>query len=198
LDSLSEIRKRRTSLGVPLNELARAVGRSDSTLSRIERGQIRPSYEIVQRILTYLEEREGVEAPRLQAGDLMNRALVFAEGSATLASAAQAMERGAFSQVPVVENGRVTGSISETTILRALARPEGRRTRVRDVQEDAYPQVDVAFPADLLAGLLTRYPAVLVAHRGELRGILTKTDLIRGLRGNALRRPVTAPPPTGS
>jgi predicted transcriptional regulator len=194
VDSLSEIRKRRTSLGIPLNEIARAVGRSDSTLSRIERGQIRPSYELVQRILAYLEDREGVEAPRLRAGDLMNPNLVFAEGSGTLASAALAMERGAFSQVPVIENARVTGSISEATILRALARPDGRRTKVRDVQEDAYPQVDTAFPADLLAGLLTRYPAVLVAHRGELKGIVTKTDLIRGLRGTALRKPITSPP----
>ncbi|MCI4358386.1 MAG: CBS domain-containing protein [Thermoplasmata archaeon] len=197
MDTLSEIRKRRTALGIPLNEIAKAVGRSDSTLSRIERGQIRPSYDLVQLILNYLEEREGVEAPRLHAGDLMNRTLVFAEGSATLASAAQAMERGAFSQVPVIENGRVTGSISEARILRALARPEGRRTRVREVQEEAYPQVDEAFPADLLAGLFARYPAVLVAHRGELRGILTKTDLIRGLRGNALRRTAASPPSKG-
>ncbi|HEV2166732.1 MAG TPA: CBS domain-containing protein [Thermoplasmata archaeon] len=195
MENLSEIRKRRTYLGIPLNELARAVGRSDSTLSRIERGQIRPSYDLVLQILNYLEAREGVEAPGLRAGDLMNRNLVFAEGTSTLAAAAQAMERGAYSQVPVVEGGKVTGSISETTILRALARPEGRRAKVRDVQEDSYPQVDEAFPADLLAGLLTRYPAVLVAHRGELKGILTKTDLIRGLRGHSLRKPAAPRPP---
>lgn len=195
MDSLSEIRKRRTTLGIPLNELARAVGRSDSTISRIERGQIRPSYELVQRIVSYLEDREGVEAPGLRAGDLMNRNLVFAEGAWTLAATAQAMERGAFSQVPVLENGRITGSISESTLLRALARPDGRRIRVREVQEDAYPQVDIGFPADLLAGLLTRYPAVLVLQRGEVRGILTKTDLIRGLRGTALRRVAGAPAP---
>ncbi len=189
MDSLAEIRKRRVSLGVSLGELARAIGRSNATLSRIERGQIRPSYELVQRILAYLEEREGVAAPHLTVADVMKPSPVTVDGAATLAAAAQAMEGGGFSQLPVVDSGRVTGSISETALLRALALPGGRRMRVRDVQESAYPQVDRNFPADLLASLLTRYPAVLVTRRGELEGIVTKTDLIRGLRGTALRRP---------
>lgn len=193
MESISEIRKRRISLGIPLGELARAVGRSDATLSRIERGQIRPSYDLVQRILAYLETQEGVAAPHLVARDLMNRTLVSVEGQAQLGAVAQLMERGAISQVPVIEAGRVTGSLSETGLLRALAQSNGRRVRVRDVQEAAYPQVDDAFPADLLAPLLTRYPAVLVVDRGELRGIVTKTDLIRGLRGTPLRRTVPDP-----
>ena len=102
------------------------------------------------------------------------------------------MENGGFSQLPVSEAGRVTGSVSESALLRALARPNGRRLRVRDVQEASYPQVDVECPADVLAGILTRYPAVLVAERGGLVGIVTKTDLIRGLRGTPLRRPGSA------
>ncbi|HEV8049952.1 MAG TPA: CBS domain-containing protein, partial [Thermoplasmata archaeon] len=91
--------------------------------------------------------------------------------------------------LPVSDAGRVTGSVSETALLRALARPNGRRLRVREIQEDSYPQVDIECPADVLAGLLTHYPAVLVADRGTLAGIVTKTDLIRGLRGTRLRRP---------
>ena len=195
MDAVSGIRKRRLSLGISLGELAKAVGRSDATLSRIERGQIRPSYDLVQRILGFLEEHEGIAAPHLIARDLMNRAPVVIDGSAPLVTAAQVMERGAFSQLPVVESGRVTGSLSETALLRALATPTGRRARVRDVQEGTYPQVDEEFPADLLAALLTRYPAVLISHRAELRGIVTKTDLIRGLRGTPLRRTQSHTPP---
>lgn len=190
MDDLSAIRKRRLSLGIPLGELARAVGRSDATLSRIERGQIRPSYELVQKILAYLEQHEGIATPHLTAQDVMNAGLVTVDAGAPLSTAAQLMERGAFSQLPVVEGGRVTGSLSESALLRALAQPNGRRTRVRDVQEATYPIVEEAFPADLLATLLTRYPAVIITRRAELRGIVTKTDLIRGLRGTSLRRPV--------
>lgn len=188
MDTLSGIRRRRLALGIPLGELAKAVGRSDATLSRVERGQIRPSYELVERILAFLDREEGLATPRLTAEDVMNRALVTVEPSATLAVAAQRMETGGFSQLPVVDGGRAVGSLSESAVLRAVAQPSARRLRVRDALETAYPVVDPRFPADLLPPLLGRYPAVLVAHRGELRGIVTKADLIRGLRGQALRR----------
>jgi predicted transcriptional regulator len=188
MDTFTEIRKRRIALGISLGELARAVGRSDATLSRIERGHIRPSYDLVQQILSYLEAQEGLAAPRLTVGELMNRNLVTIESSATLATAAQRLEGGAFSQLPVVDSGRVVGSVSESALLRALGGPSSRRGRVRDVLEPAYPVVEERFPADLLPALLGRYPAVLVATKGELQGIVTKADLIRGLRGTALRR----------
>lgn len=188
MEPLAEIRKRRLSLGLSLGDLAEAVGRSDATISRIERGQIRPSYDLVQRILGYLEEQEGAVAPQLTAADVMNRQVVTVPADALLPAASQVMERGAYSQLPVLDNGRVTGSLSETGLLRALGQPKSRRSRVREVQEPAYPQVDGRFPADLLASVLTRYPAVLVLQRGEVVGIVTKTDLIRGLRGTSLRR----------
>jgi predicted transcriptional regulator len=188
MDSLAEIRKRRASLGLSLGELARAVGRSDATISRIERGQIRPSYELVQKILTYLEELESHATPPLRSGDVMKRDVTTVDGISLVGEAARVMEKGGFSQLPVVESGRVTGAVSESSLLRALAQPNGRRVRVRDVQEEPYPQVGENFPADLLASILTRYPAVLVLDRGELKGIVTRIDLIRGLRGTSLRR----------
>ncbi len=188
MDTFTEIRRRRLALGVPLGDLARAVGRSDATLSRIERGQIKPSYELVQRILAYLEHQEGVAAPKLTVGDLRSRSLVTIGSAALLTEAAQRMESGGFSQLPVVDDGRAIGALSESALLRALGDPSARRTRVREVLETAYPVVDESFPAELLPPILGRYPAVLVAHRGELSGIVTKADLIRGLRGTPLRR----------
>lgn len=188
MDTLTEIRRRRVALGISLGELARTIGRSDATLSRIERGQIRPSYELVQRILSYLETQEGLTAPRLTVGELMHRPLVSADSKALLATAVERMESGSFSQLPVVDEGRVVGSLSESALLRALAQPNAQRLRVRDVLEPPYPVLDEGFPADLLPPLLGRYPAVLVTRHGALEGIVTKADLIRGLRGTSLRR----------
>jgi predicted transcriptional regulator len=192
MDTFTEIRRRRVALGVSLGDLARAVGRSDATLSRIERGQIKPSYELVQRILAYLEGQEKLTAPKLTVGDLRSKSLITVPSSSLLTEAAQRMETGGFSQLPVVDDGRTVGSLSESALLRALAQPTGRRNRVRDVLEAAYPVVDEGFPADLLPPILGRYPAVLVAQRGSLIGIVTKADLIRGLRGTPLHRAVAA------
>ncbi|MGD0250697.1 MAG: CBS domain-containing protein [Thermoplasmata archaeon] len=188
MDTLTEIRRRRAALGITLGELAKAVGRSDATLSRIERGQIRPSYELVQRILGYLEAQEGLAAPKLTVAELMSRNLTSVDSSASLSIAAQRMGSGGFSQLPVVDDGRVVGALSESALLRAMAQANAHRLRVRDVLETAYPVVEEGFPAELLPGLLGRYPAVLVARRGQLEGIVTKADLIRGLRGTTLRR----------
>ncbi len=191
MDELTQVRKRRLALGISLGELARSVGRSDATISRIERGRIRPSYDLVQQILTVLEARETAAAPRLTVAEIMNRNLVSVESSATVATAAQRLEGGAFSQLPVVDAGRVIGSVTESGLLRALAAPGGKRARVRDVLEGTYPIVDEEFPAELLPGLFAKYPAVLIARRGVPIGIVTKADLIRGLRGQSIRR---APP----
>lgn len=188
MDTFTEIRRRRLALGISLGELARAIGRSDATLSRIERGQIRPSYELVQRILSYLETQEGLTTPRLTVGDLMHRPVVSVESLAPLSTAAHRMESGAYSQLPVVDEGQVVGSLSESSVLRALARGSPRGVRVGAVLEPPYPVVDEGFPAELLPPILGRYPAVLVTRRGNLEGIVTKADLIRGLRGASLRR----------
>lgn len=188
MDKIEEIRKRRLALGLSLGDLARAVGRSDATLSRIERGRIRPSYELVQQILSVLESRESTASPRLTVGEIMNRNLVTVDASATLSTAAQRLEGGAFSQLPVVDGGRVVGSISESGLLRALATSDGKRSRVREILEGPYPMVDEAFPAELLPGLFGHYPAVLIVRLGSPVGIATKADLIRGLRGRSLRR----------
>ncbi len=188
MDELPQIRKRRLALGISLGELARAVGRSDATISRIERGRIRPSYDLVQQILSVLESRESAASPRLTVAEIMNRDLVTVDSGAAVATAAQRLEGGAFSQLPVVDAGRVVGSVTESGLLRALAAPGGKRARVRDVLEGAYPIVDEEFPAELLPGLFAKYPAVLIARRGSPIGIVTKADLIRGLRGQSLRR----------
>ncbi len=188
METLAELRRRRLALGIPLGELARAVGRSTATVSRIERGRIRPSYELVQKVVAYLDEREALASPQLTIQDVVHRPLVSVEPSALLADASRRLEAGGFSQLPVVDNGRVVGAVSESALLRALQAASSRRVRVRDVLEPAYPVVDAGFPADLLPALLAKYPAVLVASRGELEGIVTKADLIRGLRGVALRR----------
>jgi predicted transcriptional regulator len=196
VESLTEIRKRRLSLGLSLGDLARSVGRSDATISRIERGQIQPSYELVQRILSHLEELEARASPPLRARDVMTTTVRTVDGGASVGDASEIMEKGGFSQLPVLDNGQITGAVSEATILRVLAQPHGRRTKIREVQEDSYPQVEEDFPAEILATVLTRYPAVLIVHRGAIQGIVTRSDLIRGLRGTPLRR--SGPAATGS
>ena len=53
------------------------------------------------------------------------------------------------------------------------------RIRVDEVMEPAFPQVDSKAPVELAAGLLRHYDAVLVTAKGEVTGIVTKSDLMK-------------------
>ena len=48
-----------------------------------------------------------------------------------------------------------------------------------EVMEPAFPQVDSKAPVELAAGLLRHYDAVLVTAKGEVTGIVTKSDLMK-------------------
>jgi predicted transcriptional regulator len=47
--------------------------------------------------------------------------------------------------------------------------------------EEAFPQVTEDAPLPLISSLLQTYPAVLVAAKGTVVGIITKGDLLRML-----------------
>jgi predicted transcriptional regulator len=59
---------------------------------------------------------------------------------------------------------------------------------VREILESAYPLVGEGFPTERLPRPFAHYPTVLVARRGDLKGIVTKAGLIHGLHGTTLRR----------
>jgi len=93
------------------------------------------------------------------------------------------MRRWKFSQMPVMHAGHPVGSISDKVINNLIL--SGRdpkdlaRIRVEEVMEPAFPQVDGKAPVELAAGLLRHYDAVLVTSKGEVTGIVTKSDLMK-------------------
>jgi predicted transcriptional regulator len=85
------------------------------------------------------------------------------------------------SQAPVVEGGQMIGAAHEITIMHALHQNVLPKTvRLREVMARPLPKVDAAVSLEegcrlLLAG----NPAVVVASRGPLSGIITRSDLMR-------------------
>ena len=82
-----------------------------------------------------------------------------------------------------MHNGHPVGSISDKVINNLIL--SGRdpkdlaRIRVDEVMESAFPQVDAKAPVELAAGLLRHYDAVLVTAKGDVTGIVTKSDLMK-------------------
>ena len=95
------------------------------------------------------------------------------------------MKNHGYSQLPVSDGKQSVGSISEKTILRQIldgkALTQISSMPAAEVMEEAFPQVAEDAPVPLISSLLQVYPAVLVATKGTVVGIITKADLLRML-----------------
>jgi len=183
LPDLEEIARLRIGLGLTQTALARLADVSQSTIVKIEKGQMNPSYGIVRRIMNALEAELKKRERKILVEQVQSRKVQTIDAKLPLEAAAAEMRRWKFSQMPVVHAGRAVGSISDRVINNLILSGRDPRElsqiRVEEVMEPAFPQVDPKAPVELAAGLLRHYNAVLVTHRGEVAGIVTKSDLMK-------------------
>lgn len=162
-------------------ELARLSGVSQSLISKIEGGKIDPSYEAVKRIFDALELVEAERGRGLTAGDICTREVITINVSDQLGRAIDLMKRHGISQLPVLDRGRVIGTISESTIVRKLEKIRSTEIRVGEIMDEALPTIPETASLTLLRDLFQEYPAVLVQKNGEVTGIVTRADLFKVL-----------------
>jgi predicted transcriptional regulator len=183
LPDIDEIPRMRKMLGLTQTALARLASISQSTVVKVEKRQMNPSYDIVRRIMNALESEMRRQEKRALVDQVQSRKVQFIDAKISLEEAAAEMRRFKFSQLPVFHAGRSVGSISDKTITNLiLAGKEPRelaRIRVEDVMDPPFPQIDAKAPMELAAGLLRHSNAVLVTTRGDVTGIVTKSDLMK-------------------
>ncbi len=177
---LEEIKRRRKRLGLTQKELAKLVGVSQPLIARIESGSIDPKLSLVKRILEVLDELEG---KKITAKDVMNSPVIYATPETPLEEIMEIMMEKGISQMPVLESGKVAGSITESSIIRAiLSKGKANRLKAKDCMEKPFPMVDPSESVDMISKLLLENPAVLVVESGNLIGIITKQDVMRILK----------------
>ena len=109
--------------------------------------------------------------------------LVFVAPGAPIREALDLIDEHNVSQLPVLEEGRPVGSVTESALLSAVMEDPARlANEVRELASDPFPVVDVEAELQEISGQLTRRtPALLVAENGTVRGILTRYDVIHHL-----------------
>ena len=183
MPDLEEIPRLRKALGLTQTAIARLANVSQSTIVKIEKRQMNPSYDSVKRIMNALQTELKRQEKKALVDQIQSRKVQYVEAKIPLESAVNEMRRWKFSQMPVMHNGHPVGSISDKVINNLIL--SGRdpkdlaRIRVDEVMEPAFPQVDSKAPVELAAGLLRHYDAVLVTAKGEVTGIVTKSDLMK-------------------
>jgi len=183
LPDLEEIPRLRKALGLTQTALARMSNVSQSTIVKIEKKQMNPSYEVVRRIYNALQAELRKQEKKALVEQIQTRKVQTIDAKMALEAAVAEMRRWKFSQMPVFHNGVSVGSISDRVINNLILSGKDPRDlakiRVEEVMEPAFPQVDSKAPVELAAGLLRHYNAVLVTHKGEVTGIVTKSDLMK-------------------
>ncbi len=176
--NLSHIKSLRRKYHLTQKQLAERAGVSQSLVAKIEAGRLDPSYSKAQQILQSLEELRN--ARELKAKDVMQSKIVTAAEPQKVQEIIKVMRSRGISQVPVLRQGNIVGMVSEGAILTAMAEHPERiqRLHVRELMEEAPPIVAPTTGLKMLLELLKDYPAVLVAEKGELRGIISKTDVL--------------------
>jgi cystathionine beta-synthase len=106
--------------------------------------------------------------------------LISVSGADTVKSALAVMEANNISQLPVMENGRMAGAVSEGGLLgRALKEPALLDKTCREVMEPPFPRAGADESTQRAIDLLAKgSSAVVVEENGAPVGILTRFDMI--------------------
>ena len=183
LPDSSLISQRRRALGLTQSALAKSAGVSQSLVAKVEAGSVDASYSHVKALFDTLDRLETETSPK--AGELMSPHVRPVRPGESVQSAAAFMRRHQISQLPVVEAGRIVGSVSERTVLDYIARGNDSAKlammEVRDIMEEAFPTVSRSTHLNAVAELLKSNAAIIIKDRGKIAGIITKADLLKSI-----------------
>jgi predicted transcriptional regulator len=183
IPSIDDVKKLRKRLGLTQSEVAKLAGVSQSLVSQIESGEVDPRLSTLKRIIDTLNE-EGRER-EVYAEDLYVSNLIYVSPGDMVADAANVMWTNYISQLPVIDDGKNVGSISEKAITEEIASGSSRELvdkTVRDIMRDPFPMIGKKTRMEVIITLLQDNLAVLVMERGKIVGIITNTDVMTRLK----------------
>ena len=102
----------------------------------------------------------------------------------TVRTAFKMMKDNDISQMPVMENGNILGSITETAVLNFLLENPMLNTEktIGVIMENAFPMVEIEMPCKQLSKYFTKKtPAVMAKDKAGTLHILTQYDIIQAV-----------------
>lgn len=181
LPSLEEIPKRRKMLGLTQYKLAQLAGVSQSLMAKLESGRTDSSYTKVKAIFDALMSLEMKREVHVK--EILHNKVIGIQRDERVSKAVQLMREHNYSQLPVFDEERVVGSVSEKTILSQILTSNDlaqvSMLFTSEIMEEPFPQVGEDAPLSLISSILQVYSAVLVLKKGRVMGIVTKADLLK-------------------
>lgn len=183
LPELDEFQKRRKLLKLSQYQLAKQAGISQSLIAKMESKRIEPSYNKVQMIDQALELEEQKHKTSIKAKDVYTNKISKVNTSDPIKKAIKIMQTNGFSQLPVYDNSKVVGSITEHSILHAQSEENNHKlssnVKVEKIMEPPFPQINEDTPIKPIKSLLEHYQAVLVTRKDKPVGIISRANLLK-------------------
>ena len=169
----SILKKMRLEAGLTQSQLAKMVGVSQAHIAKIEGEKVDPRLSTVNKILEILTSRK-----RKRCDEIMTRNVIVTNPKEKIKKVSEIMVKNGISQMPVVENGRVVGMITEEGIVKHLS-PNIAEEPVEKIMEPPLPSVPENTDIVAVRSLLETHPGILVTRKGRLVGIITRSDLLK-------------------
>jgi len=140
----------------------------------------------------WLEDQGFIK--REQYGDLRDligrlhgeRATVTVGPGDVVTTAHNRLRNAGFSQLPVMENGRLIGVITEDAIIHFVyGHPDLMEAPVRDAMESAFIKLDKSENLNNLVAMLRVQPYAAIMDGDEFLGLITRSDVLNYLRRDA-------------
>ncbi len=176
LKNIKDIKKIRKRLGITQKELSNISGVSQSLIAKVEAGIVEPSYSKAIKLIDALDKHESNEK---RINEIMTKKIISCQPKDKVSKAVKIMQEFKISQMPVLENDKCIGLISESSILKAKLK--GNISLVKDCLESCPPMISEDSGIKLASSLLEFSSIILVLKRGKLAGVITKSDVINGL-----------------
>jgi cystathionine beta-synthase len=136
----------------------------------------------------WMREKGFIEKHGMRARDLvamrLSGELCSLESEEPVEQAVRLMSEHDFSQISVMRDSRLVGSLNESHLYNELVRnPDVKSQPVESIMQPAFPFVDISTPVDLLQTMITpQNPAVLVRDfKTDKTFIITRSDMMRVL-----------------
>ena len=169
----SILRKMRLEAGLTQSQLAKLVGVSQAHIAKIEGEKVDPRLSTVNKILEVLTSKK-----RKTCEEIMTRDVIVTSPKEKIKKVSEIMIKHAISQLPVIENGRVIGMVTEEGIVKNLSSNISEET-VENIMEPPLPSVSENTDLITVRSILRTHPGVLVTRKGKLVGIITRSDLLK-------------------
>ena len=175
ITEISEIKTMRKRMGLTQTQLAQRAQVSQSLIAKIESGNIDPTYSKARKIFDTLDQIQ--QKNELKASDLMQGKIVSLHPDDEIKEALKKMKKFEISQMPVIDEHKVIGMVSEADLLEALLENK-KEPKIVDIMEPSPPVLPESTSITIISNLLRHYSMILVSKGGQLIGVITKRDLL--------------------